>query len=185
MDPNEALRIIREIVRSIVDDGNEDFYASLELAETFDGLDEWIKGGGFLPKAWKPRVTEVVPSMSANSQWLNDNPGKGFVALLDGEPIHSGPTFASVVDACRGHGRIREILFARRSSPVPSISVGDKVRLSDEYLKKSKSVSGRWLIERGSVYSLKGSTATVKWDDGETTDVDISDLHVSLPVDAR
>ena len=52
MDPNKALARIRELVRKAVDeliDADE----ALELAETIDGLDKWLSGRGWLPRAWQ------------------------------------------------------------------------------------------------------------------------------------
>lgn len=61
MDPDEALRQIRLLVRQLhVEDrpvGNQN--ARLEfvqhardLAEAIEGLDSWMTRGGFPPKAW-------------------------------------------------------------------------------------------------------------------------------------
>ena len=45
MDPDEALRKIRELIN----DGDS---ADIELVHLFDGLDQWLSKGGFLPKDW-------------------------------------------------------------------------------------------------------------------------------------
>lgn len=51
MDPNEALRRVREHITHILnDDGDCDV---TELAEAFDALDGWLTRGGFLPAAWE------------------------------------------------------------------------------------------------------------------------------------
>jgi len=54
MDPDEALRVIREIIgrygvepRSSI--GRDD---AVRLFEHIDALDEWLSRGGFLPAAW-------------------------------------------------------------------------------------------------------------------------------------
>lgn len=67
MDPDQALLRLLELSKLIVAIGDadevppwespEEHYAT-ELAETFLGLDEWLRKGGFVPKAWKhkPRL---------------------------------------------------------------------------------------------------------------------------------
>jgi hypothetical protein len=53
MDPNEALRIIREARAEIFSEG-EPYAPSMvyRLAEATDALDTWLSTGGFLPGAW-------------------------------------------------------------------------------------------------------------------------------------
>lgn len=58
MDPNEALKAIRESVRAIVADAEGESpewinTEAAELAEQVIALDEWIEAGGFLPDAWR------------------------------------------------------------------------------------------------------------------------------------
>ena len=52
MDPDEALRQLRALVKQILDGKpySEDDVG--ELAELFDGLDQWLVRGGFAPKTW-------------------------------------------------------------------------------------------------------------------------------------
>jgi hypothetical protein len=51
MDPNETLRLIRELVQTDIHrDLSED--ESGELLELVNSLDQWITAGGFLPTAW-------------------------------------------------------------------------------------------------------------------------------------
>lgn len=47
MDPNETLRIIRELIQEQKD--NEYIW---ELAEHVNALDGWLSRGGWLPEAW-------------------------------------------------------------------------------------------------------------------------------------
>jgi hypothetical protein len=49
MDPNAALDQLRELLTG--NDGSIDDYE--RAAEVFDGLDEWLSKGGFLPSAWE------------------------------------------------------------------------------------------------------------------------------------
>lgn len=51
MDPNAALERIRAICERIIHDGARRDDAE-ELASYVAGLDEWLTGGGFPPKAW-------------------------------------------------------------------------------------------------------------------------------------
>lgn len=60
MDPDVALRKIRELTRLIHSDAFDDLEemieqvtVAVELAETIDGLDNWLTHGGFLPGAWR------------------------------------------------------------------------------------------------------------------------------------
>jgi hypothetical protein len=61
MDPDEALKELRKLVAQAdkLLDSEEDLGPAGELLNDvvmhFSGLDEWIKNGGFLPKAWKKR----------------------------------------------------------------------------------------------------------------------------------
>ena len=58
MDPNETLRILRKLSVEIndLDESSPDTDLSdkaIEMATTFDFLDNWICNGGFLPKSWE------------------------------------------------------------------------------------------------------------------------------------
>lgn len=61
MDPDVALARLVELCERIANGAPQDVeWAVLvtraeELAETFLGLDEWARRGGFLPKAWQHR----------------------------------------------------------------------------------------------------------------------------------
>jgi hypothetical protein len=75
MDPDQALLDIRlvceRVMRFIDDPGYEpgedvdldDSFkdAANVLAEKFQGLDSWLKAGGFLPKSWSDAKKQVVP----------------------------------------------------------------------------------------------------------------------------
>jgi hypothetical protein len=57
MDPNEALSQLRLLVTIVNDPHSPDGRptpgeVAREMAEIFDGLDEWLSKGGFLPKSW-------------------------------------------------------------------------------------------------------------------------------------
>ena len=56
MDPNAALGRVRYLTGKINSPGvrTEDLATLAEdLAEVFQGLDEWLSGGGFRPDAWQ------------------------------------------------------------------------------------------------------------------------------------
>jgi hypothetical protein len=60
MDPNEALHEIRIRVERLLDSDANPFLENREatgerLAELFQGLDTWIRMGGFLPEDWRQR----------------------------------------------------------------------------------------------------------------------------------
>ncbi len=51
MDPDEALRRIREIVKRVNE--NDNFESDVpELGNLVQALDEWLTKGGFLPALW-------------------------------------------------------------------------------------------------------------------------------------
>lgn len=62
MDPNEALKKCRRAAAEVIkqldatkgdeDLRNVDFDTVNNLAESFQALDGWIKGGGAMPRAW-------------------------------------------------------------------------------------------------------------------------------------
>ena len=66
MDPNAALRRLTELAESIVQgDPESSEWEALqatanEHAETFLGLDEWLRKGGFLPESWAPNQPVAV-----------------------------------------------------------------------------------------------------------------------------
>lgn len=57
MDPDEALCRLRSMLReaeslaSLTESSTEAILS--EIIDTFDGLDSWLKRGGFLPKCWE------------------------------------------------------------------------------------------------------------------------------------
>ena len=55
MDPNEALKAIRILVKSILSDETDgnDGQDLVDLAEHVQALDEWLSKGGFLPDSWQ------------------------------------------------------------------------------------------------------------------------------------
>lgn len=57
MDPNEALRVIREHYKHVTVDGMLlNWHQADTMCEALEALDDWIKGGGFLPDDWsQPR----------------------------------------------------------------------------------------------------------------------------------
>lgn len=62
MDPNETLKRLRALTVAtlrIADDPpdleSEAPRLAYELAESFEALDQWLSGGGFLPRAWAPQ----------------------------------------------------------------------------------------------------------------------------------
>lgn len=60
MDPDVTLENAREAARkwrAAAEDelaGNDDEHdAACDLVESFDALDRWLSGGGFLPRTWR------------------------------------------------------------------------------------------------------------------------------------
>lgn len=54
MDPNEALRMIREWAAE-----EHELRDDEDIAAAFRGLDEWICRGGFLPRDWEQGRTSA------------------------------------------------------------------------------------------------------------------------------
>jgi hypothetical protein len=53
MDPNAALAEIRTLIHEAREATGPHAEAALnEMSEYFEGLDEWLSKGGFLPAAW-------------------------------------------------------------------------------------------------------------------------------------
>lgn len=53
MDPNAALARVRALCAVLLSEGYDlDPAPAIELAETVEGLDEWLTRKGFLPAAW-------------------------------------------------------------------------------------------------------------------------------------
>lgn len=51
MDPNATLEELRELYNE-VQDSEDPLDAALRFVELFDGLDNWLNMGGFLPHDW-------------------------------------------------------------------------------------------------------------------------------------
>ena len=52
MDPDVALRELRDLAAAVLDVAPPGRDQADELAERFSALDEWIMSGGHLPAAW-------------------------------------------------------------------------------------------------------------------------------------
>lgn len=54
MDPNAALKEMREIASTNLDlwNDNEIVVKFVQLVELFEGLDQWLSKGGHLPDDW-------------------------------------------------------------------------------------------------------------------------------------
>lgn len=60
MDPNEALRELRDLVKdTLAGPLNQ---TAIDLSERFEALDAWLSKGGFLPKPWQPKHGNSVPN---------------------------------------------------------------------------------------------------------------------------
>lgn len=95
MDPDEALRLLREYASEVTnardDDLREDpdgecWSNELHLAMAFFDLDEWLSKGGFLPDAWNSgALTVPVKDLGVNCSYLTkpENLKRGGFALSD------------------------------------------------------------------------------------------------------
>jgi hypothetical protein len=67
MDPDENLRLQKELAAKIIEHVESDDAVKLalvpalatELAEAVQDLAEWIESGGFIPRAWSRLFSEV------------------------------------------------------------------------------------------------------------------------------
>ena len=66
MDPDRALELVIETAKFILGGNAGDMFdeSAEELAQQIIDLDEWLRRGGFQPKAWQPpatarRITEL------------------------------------------------------------------------------------------------------------------------------
>lgn len=53
MDPEEALKRLRQLVKIHMGGDGLDAHEIDRMVTTFQGLDEWITKGGFLPADWQ------------------------------------------------------------------------------------------------------------------------------------
>jgi hypothetical protein len=51
MDPDECLKELRKMARQVLDDPGRTYDAEA-LAELVGAMDDWLRKGGSLPKAW-------------------------------------------------------------------------------------------------------------------------------------
>jgi len=56
MDPDKALEALQQLAKQVNAGDPSDAWL---FAELFEGLDEWIRRGGFLPKAWAKPPSEL------------------------------------------------------------------------------------------------------------------------------
>lgn len=73
MDPNEALKKIRELLKIRRLSREE----SAELQELVEGLDEWITKGGFLPSSWSVPRSSKEPMNQSRADWPHGVPTIG------------------------------------------------------------------------------------------------------------
>lgn len=62
MDPDEALRQLREAIATLNQDDHRREIAAEQVVDHFQALDEWLSRGGFLPKAWGAAVPDPAPT---------------------------------------------------------------------------------------------------------------------------
>jgi hypothetical protein len=69
MDPNETLKIIRDLIEEILDpEAPATDTNGRDLAEDVQALDSWLSRGGYLPEAWQP--SDDPPSRPATYNGL-------------------------------------------------------------------------------------------------------------------
>jgi len=121
MDPNEALRLIRAYIKQMRVESMAGATANFtqharDLAETVEGLDEWLSKDGFLPNDWQADDADVVEKKVAIVNALLELPwgededisGGDLVETLGGLLEHAGlieeapfvPTPRKPGDAC-------------------------------------------------------------------------------------
>lgn len=68
MDPNTALARLRELIG-----GKRNVVGSAEVVETFQGLDEWLSKGGFLPQDWDRQHEPDAPALREMMRYTEDD----------------------------------------------------------------------------------------------------------------
>lgn len=70
MDPNEALRRLREALAQwhLRGDMAGALDAAATIADQAHALDEWLSKGGFLPRAWEASTTTTRAVMTARGE---------------------------------------------------------------------------------------------------------------------
>ncbi len=61
MDPNATLRDIRLAVANIERHDDSADPETLHLCDLWNALDDWLSGGGFLPRDWQAKDAAVEP----------------------------------------------------------------------------------------------------------------------------
>jgi hypothetical protein len=83
MDPNEALRLIRAYIAQMREEdtppggiGTSPTFVqhARDLAETFEGLDEWLSKDGFLPRDWEAEEDKHHCDCGVVIVWIEDDP---------------------------------------------------------------------------------------------------------------
>ena len=107
MDPDAALRRLVQLSGRLVQGDPEDQEwtelqaTATELAETFLGLDEWLKKHGFLPSAWSPEPRSAQDALLASTV-------RSIHREMDGK-VWSPSTLETIADLLRRAGfEIRE-----------------------------------------------------------------------------
>ena len=67
MDPEEARKKMLRLADKIIGDSTPDPHTALELAETIQALDRWIRGGGFLPEEWDEKKRAAKDTNAAHA----------------------------------------------------------------------------------------------------------------------
>lgn len=64
MDPDAALAKLRGLLAEVVINEGRDPGEATVVAEVFEGLDQWLSRGGFLPQAWAARVVNLEQALA-------------------------------------------------------------------------------------------------------------------------
>lgn len=114
MDPNECLKELLALSKRIAafadatsdlkelhDDDLDLFLARVsDLCNHVDGIDEWLKRGGFLPERWEPKSEEIKVvddthvSLRGNTTVIS--PVGLLTVILNGQPLKGSEFIISV-----------------------------------------------------------------------------------------
>jgi hypothetical protein len=84
MDPDAALREIRALVFEQLHGDKAD---PDRLAELIDGLDGWIRAGGFLPSSWQQPPIRVLPDPTPAPEEEEGEPVGAITQIIANVPL--------------------------------------------------------------------------------------------------
>jgi hypothetical protein len=140
MDPNAALKTLREEAVHVLDDDS----CADSLAETFVGLDEWLTKGGFAPVAWGGPTGTVDPKRE-----VPEDEVKALVTIEAVERLVKRALRALAEEKDPAWARLLltqvvDVTTARTCTAVKSLGLSDEISLkADDIVAKEVKIARR------------------------------------------